>query len=136
MTDGITAIGDFEDLIVDPAIQVDDAFEAAYLTEENTETISLALTLIFALGLILSALPIIGETMSYCCKCYCLGRCIIKISWFISGLLGFILLAASAGILTILLATKDMCTLLDDTLDPLNGQTFLETYFDIDADVE
>lgn len=122
LTAGIDAITGFEDLIVEPANQADDAFSAAYLTEDNTDMISLGLTLFFALGLVLSALPIIGETISYCCKCYCLGRCIIKISWFISGLLGFILLFASAGILSILLVTKDMCSLLDNTLDPVNGQ--------------
>jgi len=112
---------------------LDDAFDTIQLSGDTRKLANTALILIFSLGLGLCSLPIIGELISYCCKCYCLGRCIIKISWFISGVIGTVLLISGGAIMAVLLTTKDFCRLLDDTI---TDQAFLDKYFDLGDEVK
>jgi len=112
---------------------LDDAFDTISLSGDKKKLANTGLILIFSLGLALCSLPIIGELLSYCCKCYCLGRCIIKISWFISGIIGTVLLIAGGAVMAVLLTSKDFCQLLDDTI---TDETFFNTYFDIGDEVK
>lgn len=80
----------------------------------------------------LCGIPLIGQFVSYCCKCYELGRCFIKISWLVSGILGTLLLVTGGLLSLIMLGSKDFCNLLEDSLA---DEAFYLKYVDMDPTV-
>lgn len=80
----------------------------------------------------LCGIPLIGQFVSYCCKCYELGRCLIKISWLVSGIIGTVLLITGGALSALLLGSKDFCNLMEDSL--LDEEFYLK-YVDMEPSV-
>jgi hypothetical protein len=70
----------------------------------------------FIIILVLCGLPVLGEILSKCCKCYCFGRCVMKIAWFISGIFSIIIFIYVIIMYLIIMVANDGCKLLDNVL--------------------
>lgn len=93
--------------------------------------INLGLLLDNLVVMALCGLPLIARLMGRCNACRTLGRCIIKISWFISGLLAIILLLVSTVYTPVLLAMNDNCSLLNQVVNDFDAfQVNVKDYLD------
>jgi hypothetical protein len=81
----------------------------------NSDLTDMALKFDFIVLFGLAGLSIFGQLVSK--KCKCLGRCLVKISWFVSGILGIITLLFSGVYCAIVLVTNDTCTAMDKILE-------------------
>lgn len=107
----VTSINGMKDKVVDPAKSLDSLYDNL---NSNKDSINMALKINFFVMFFLAGLSICGQLISK--KCKRLGRCMIKISWFVSGILGIIGLLFSGIYCIVVLATNDACVALENIL--------------------